>query len=243
VRIVAGKRGYRELNEKIHRVIARGIRSLVLDDVNGQRYICAGVKAGISVRINGTPGNDLGAFMDGPRIEIYGNGQDGIANTMNRGRIVIHGHAGDVLAYGMRGGEVYIRDEVGYRVGIHMKAFRTLMPVLVVGGGARDYLGEYMAGGVIIVLNRGGDGEPAAGFGVGSGAHGGEIFVRGTLAEERLGKELRRVKLTSEDRALLKKYISEYCRYFNVNDASLLKARFSKYVPLSHRPYGKLYAY
>ncbi len=234
---------YRRLNERIHKAYTRGAEKLVLKNVCGQRYICAGVKGNLSVRIEGVPGNDLGAFMDGPSIEVAGNCQDAIANTMNSGRIVVHGHAGDVLAYGMRGGELFIRDNVGYRIGIHMKAFKNLVPVLVIGGTARDYLGEYMAGGIIIVLALDEDSHPPAGFCVGSGAHGGAIYIRGKLRDEQLGKEIRRAKLTSTDHVLLKKHITDFCHVFGIKHSPIIKSRFSKYVPLSHRPYGKLYAY
>ncbi|MCX6357227.1 MAG: hypothetical protein NT045_05030 [Candidatus Aureabacteria bacterium] len=236
--------GYRALNEEIHKALSAGRRDITLEHVLGQRYICAGIKEAIRMRIEGIPGNDLGAFMDGPRIEVMGNGQDAIANTMNGGRIAIHGHAGDVLAYGMRGGELFIRGSVGYRVGIHMKAFRDSVPVLVIGGSARDFLGEYMAGGIIIVLALDSNGIPPAGFCVGSGAHGGVIYIRGSLREEQLGKEIRRVKVTGEDRALLTEQITSFCRTLGIKGAdAILRSRFNKYVPLSHRPYGKLYAY
>ncbi|MCX6354205.1 MAG: hypothetical protein NTZ78_04790 [Candidatus Aureabacteria bacterium] len=235
---------YRSLNEKIHNAISGGAHDITLRNVLGHRYICAGVKGDLRMRIEGIPGNDLGAFMDGPQIEVLGNGQDIIANTMNSGRISVHGNAGDVLGYAMRGGELLIRGNAGYRVGIHMKAFKELMPVLVIGGGVRDFLGEYMAGGIIIVLALEDQSASPAGFGIGSGAHGGVIYVRGSLRENQLGKEIRRMPLTDGDRALLKKYVALFCRTFNLKGSgSILHSRFSKYVPLSHRPYGKLYAY
>ena len=235
---------YRLLNEAIHRAIEHGEREIALDHVNGHRYICAGVKNDVTMKIRGIPGNDLGAFMDGPRIEVFGNGQDAIANTMNKGRIAIHGHAGDVLAYGMRGGELLIRDDAGYRVGIHMKAFRDLVPTIIIGGTVKDFLGEYMAGGIIVVLALDGGGGQPTGFGVGSGAHGGAIYVRGKLDDEQLGKEIRKVSLTKEDHSLLQNKIGDFCKTFGIAEAqSILRSRFSKYVPLSHRPYGKLYAY
>ena len=34
--------------------------------------------------------------MNGPKIVVHGNAQDGSGNTMNEGQIIIHGHAGDV---------------------------------------------------------------------------------------------------------------------------------------------------
>lgn len=242
-RIDAAGLDSRRLNDALHAALGRGEGALSLANVNGQRYICAGVQSPVRVRIEGVPGNDLGAFMDGPRIEVFGNGQDAIANTMNRGRIAVHGHAGDVLAYGMRGGELLVRDSVGYRVGIHMKAFRDLVPRVVIGGKARDFLGEYMAGGVIIVLALCGEGPPA-GYGVGSGAHGGAIYVRGALRPEQLGREVRRIPLTEADRRLLALAVEDFCRTFKAgNPRSIAASRFSKYAPVSHRPYGKLYAY
>jgi glutamate synthase domain-containing protein 3 len=242
-RIDAAAMDSRRLNDAIHGALDAGVKALALDHVNGHRYICAGVKGEVRVEIEGIPGNDLGAFMDGPRIEVKGNGQDAIANTMNRGRIAVHGHAGDVLAYAMRGGELLVRDSVGYRVGIHMKAFRDLVPLIMVGGKARDFLGEYMAGGVIIVLALCGDGPPA-GYGVGSGAHGGAIYVRGRLKPEQLGKEVRPVPFTGVDRALLARHVGDFCRTFGIGrPEEIVRSRFSKYAPVSHRPYGKLYAY
>ena len=40
--------------------------------------------------------------MDGPRIVVHGNAQDGCGNTMNGGEIVVHGRAGDITALSAR---------------------------------------------------------------------------------------------------------------------------------------------
>ena len=71
-----------------------------------------------------------------------------------------------------------IKGNSGYRVGIHMKEFGNVRPTLVIGGTAKDYLGEYMAGGTILVLGIGHGGSPV-GHSVGAGMHGGRIYVRG----------------------------------------------------------------
>ncbi|MFQ5810695.1 MAG: hypothetical protein ACE5JM_13860, partial [Armatimonadota bacterium] len=120
---------YRELNERVRKAIADGETAIELANVNGQRYIADGVEGDARIEIHGVPGNDLGAFMDGPTVVVHGNVQDAIGNTMNGGAIVVHGDAGDVIGYGMRGGRIFVRGHVGYRVGIHMKAFRSQMPV------------------------------------------------------------------------------------------------------------------
>lgn len=117
---------YRKLNSKIRKFLnsSGGNNSTItIKNVLGQRYISDGLRCSASIRIYGTPGNDLGAFMDGPFIEVFGNGQDGIGNTMNSGRIIIHGDAGDILGYSMRGGEIYVEKNIGFRGGIHMKSY------------------------------------------------------------------------------------------------------------------------
>lgn len=63
----------------------------------------------------------------------------------------------------MRGGSIYVQGDAGYRAGIHMKAYRDKVPVLAVGGRAGSFLGEYQAGGYIVVLGLGGDGAPPVG--------------------------------------------------------------------------------
>jgi len=155
---------YRALNEWIRKALAVDIREIVLEQVNGQRYIGDGLSGDVRITVNGTPGNDLGAFMDGPTIEVFGNAQDALGNTMNAGKILIHGHAGDIIGYAMRGGKIFIRGDVGYRVGIHMKAYKDLHPVIIVGGVAQDFLGEYMAGGSIILLGLDADPQKPTSF-------------------------------------------------------------------------------
>ncbi len=82
---------YRELNEKIHQAIRQGAKEITLRNVNGQRYIGDGVRGKIRIEIEGVPGNDLAAFMDGPTVVTSSNAQDAVANTMNTGKVMIHG--------------------------------------------------------------------------------------------------------------------------------------------------------
>ena len=151
-------------------------------------------------------------FMDGPTIEVFGNAQDGVGNTMNGGTIIVHGSAGDVLGYGMRCGRVYIEGDVGYRVGIHMKAYKELRPVLVCGGKARDFFGEYMAGGLLVLLGMDSrlDG-PVVGGHLATGMHGGEIYVRGEVEPWRCGKDVAVFPATEEEMAALGGVLADYC--------------------------------
>lgn len=247
---------YKVLNEKIRQAIKKGYKKIILNNVCGQRYIGDGLRGNdIEIIINGIPGNDLGAFMDGPKIIVNGNAQDGVGNTMNAGEIIIHGDVGDITGHSMRGGRIFVKGNVGYRIGIHMKAYKHLFPVVIVGGTAKDFLGEYMAGGLLVVLglkpqeiknqksNIKNIKNEIVGDFVGTGMHGGLIFIRGRVDERRLGKEVKIINPNNEDTELLKKYLSEYCNYFKLDINKIFKKPFRKLYPYTHRPYGKLYAY
>ena len=237
---------YRELNDAVRAAIADGATAVRLLDVNGQRYIGTGLKTeGVRIEVHGTAGNDLATFMDGPTVEVFGNAQDGVGNTMNSGRVIVHGDAGDVLGYGMRGGEVFVKGDVGYRVGIHMEAYENLVPIMVCGGKARDFFGEYMAGGMLVLLgmNTQFPEQPLVGGFVGAGMHGGVIYLRGSVEPWQCGAEVGVSEAKEEDLAELRPVIEEYAQAMSMDAEEILSAPFTKLVPFSHRPYGKLYAY
>ncbi|MEA3306000.1 MAG: hypothetical protein U9R52_04215, partial [Candidatus Omnitrophota bacterium] len=221
MRIDAKGMYYKKLNELIYQAACNGEKDIILDNVNGQRYIGDGLTGDIRIVVNGVPGNDLAAFMDGPTIIVNSNGQDGICNTMNTGRVTVHGDVGDIVGHSMRGGRVYIKGNVGYRVGIHMKSYKDLYPVIITGGCAGDFLGEYMAGGVIIILgldreeikDRGL--QPIVGNYVGTGMHGGAIYIRGNVEEYQLGKEVKAAELDKKGIREIKGYLKEYCNDFS----------------------------
>src|SRR3989337_80257 len=154
---------YRELNSKVRDAVSKGEKEILLKNVNGQYYIGDGLQGDVKITIEGVPGNDLAPFLEGPPMIIKANAQDNIGNTMNSGKVVVHGNAGDVLGYGMRGGKLHIRGDVGYRVGIHMKGYKKQMPVIISGGSAGDFFGQYMAGGVLVLLGLSNDGEALVG--------------------------------------------------------------------------------
>ncbi|MBA4370040.1 MAG: hypothetical protein C0418_00475 [Coriobacteriaceae bacterium] len=236
---------YRQLNEAVRRAYADGAKKVVLENVNGQRYIGNGITGkDLKIEVRGTAGNDMAMFMNGPTVEVFGNAQDGVSNTMNAGTVIVHGDAGDVLGYGMRGGRVFIKGDVGYRVGIHMKAYEGLVPAMVCGGKARDFFGEYMAGGMLVLLGMNSQFEgPLVGGYLGTGMHGGVIYVRGEVEPWQTGKEVGVFEASAEDMAELKPVLEEYCAAQGMDLAEVLSVPFTKLVPVSHRPYGKLYAY
>jgi glutamate synthase domain-containing protein 3 len=235
---------YRELNARLRGVISNGTRKVELHNVYGQRYIGTDLDKPVEIEIFGTPGNDLGAFMDGPKIIVHGNAQDGCGNTMNSGEIIVHGHAGDITGLSARGGKIFIRDDIGYRGGIHMKEYQSKNPVVVIGGTAQDFVGEYMAGGILILLGLNlGEGEYHKARFIGTGMHGGVIYLRGNVKEYQLGKEVGTAPLEEKDFQLLQKLVSEFAAHFGYKPAEILKHDFIKLFPRWLRPYGRLYAY
>lgn len=243
MKIEARGHDFKELNELIHAAVNAGNKMITLENVNGQRYIGCGLAGDVKIQVNGVPGNDMAAFMDGPQITVRNNAQDAIGNTMNSGEVIVHGAAGDVLGYGMRGGRLFIKGDVGYRVGIHMKSYKEDLPVIIVGGTAGDFLGEYMAGGILIVLGLDAKGTPLAGDFVGTGMHGGTIYLRGKVEDYQLGKEVKAKKLDSTDMKIIKVYIADFCKTFKLKINDVMSEDFIKLEPHSHRPYGTIYAY
>lgn len=296
--IVVDARGHltRELNSYLLSQVRAGARRLRVENLTGQRYIGtnlgtgagAGAGAGtagatnpgsdtgtnrgtaaVKLRLYGTPGNDLGAFLDGPEIEVMGNAQDGVGNTMNRGRIVIHGNAGDILAMSARGGEIFVRGKVGYRACLHMKEYEGRGPLVVVGGTAQDFFGEYMAGGTAVLLGLGlelglgprsdpGEAAPrrdaAASLPVhkilylATGMHGGRIYIRGEFDRTDLGSQVDVAPVNGpENEPILAHALDEFTRIFadtlSDGERQLLAAGpYYRLQPKGKRPYGRMYA-
>jgi glutamate synthase domain-containing protein 3 len=163
---------------------------------------------------------------------------------MNNGEIIVHGHAGDIVGLAARGGKIFVREDVGYRAGIHMKEFKEKKPIVVIGGTAQDFLAEYMAGGILILLGLTlkGDQSHAVNF-IGTGMHGGVIYLRGMVQDHQLGKEVGKAELDEKDSQVLQGFVTESAAHFSCSADEILSQRFIKLFPLHLRPYGRLYAY
>ncbi|MDO9036255.1 MAG: hypothetical protein Q7U51_13780 [Methanoregula sp.] len=243
VRIDAHRLHYTPLNQKIRAAIADGATEIIIDNVLGQRFIGDGVRGdGVTITVNGVPGGDLGMFMSGPTIIVNGNADHAPGNTMDKGKVIIYGSAGDAVAHSMRGGRVYVRDNIGYRGGIHMKQYMEKRPILVVGGSARAFLGEYMAGGLLIVLGLTGI-TPISERGVGSGIHGGEILVRGPVDGLHLGVGAKQTPATEEQKVMIKPIIEDFAKQFGLDPAPLLASDYTRISPASARPFANKYTW
>jgi glutamate synthase domain-containing protein 3 len=243
VRIDAKDLDYTPLNQQIRAAVADGVKEIVLDNVLGQRFIGDGLRGdGVTITINGVPGGDLAMFMSGPTVIVNGNADHAPGNTMDRGKVIIHGSAGDAVAHSMRGGRVYVRDNIGYRGGIHMKQYLEKRPILVVGGSARAFLGEYMAGGLVIVLGLNSI-APVSERGIGSGIHGGEIIIRGMVDEKNLGVGAKQKPITTREREAIMPVIMDFAHEFGIEDDCFCKDTYTRIVPSSARPFANKYTW
>jgi len=237
---------YRALNDMIREAVSAGAEQIELLNVNGQRYIATGIRGQATIHVHGVPGNDLAALADGPQVVVHNNAQDAVGNTLNAGRVVVHGDAGDVVGYGMRGGKVFVRGDVGYRVGIHMKSSPRQSPLLVVGGTAADFLGEYQAGGRLVVLGLTTDAArrgTVVGDYCGTGMHGGVIYLRGEPNRNHIATRFVAIK-EADDEAMadLEPALREFCELFDYDLAAVLNDRFWVVRPFSHKPFAGSYA-
>jgi glutamate synthase domain-containing protein 3 len=238
----------KELNDRLRDLMLSGVKKVNIINVCGQRYIGTRLytpqRLKMEIEIFGTPGNDLAAFLYGHKITVHGNAQDGVGNTMDGGEIIVKGRAGDVLGFSMRGGEIYVRDNCGYRTALHMKEYEDKRPVLVVGGSAQDFLSEYMAGGIVILLDLYGQ-THKANF-IGTGMHGGVIYLRGHVEPSQVGGQVDISPIDEADRAVLDQYVSRFVERFpdiGKSREEILNSQFVRLTPKSKRPYSNLYAY
>ena len=224
---------------QINRALA-GRADWDIENCLGQRFLAAGM-AEKHITIHGIPGNALGAYLNGAEITVYGNAQDAVGDTMNEGKIIIHGNVGDAAGYAMRGGKIFVRGNAGYRTGIHMKAYRQKHPVLVIGGRAGSFFGEYLAGGTLVVLGLHTDGKPIVSNFPGAGMHGGRMFIRSDCADIRFPKQVTHRPAGEEDLRDLKPILEEYCACFGLDAEALLSAPFTLVTPDSANPYKQMY--
>jgi glutamate synthase domain-containing protein 3 len=158
--------------------------------------------------------------------------------------IIVEGDIRDIAGYAMRGGKIWVKGDVSYRVGIHMKSYLDDYPVTMIGGSSRDFLGEYMAGGLIVVLGLGYDSNcsPVGKF-IASGMNGGKLFIRGRFQPEQAGPGIGIEKPTPEDFDEINLYLQEFSTDLSLEIPELKCDDFVKVFPTTTRPYGRVYAY
>lgn len=234
--INAKELNYDELNEQIR----QAGEECTIEECLGQRFIAAGMN-NKKIEIHGIPGNAMGAYLNGATIEVKSNAQDAVGDTMNEGMIRIHGNIGDAAGYAMRGGAIYVKGNAGYRAGIHMKAYKDKKPVMVIGGRTGSFLGEYQAGGYIVVLGLHQDGKPIVGNFPCTGMHGGKMFLRSNGEGIKFPAQVNVEKASASDKEEISAFIKNYCDYFGADYESIMNDEFVVISPDSGNPYKQMY--
>lgn len=227
-----------------HRAINEAIRAAggdcTVTGCRGQRFIGAGMDRG-RITIEGVPGNALGAYLNGACITVLGNAQDAVGDTMNEGSITVHGSLGDAAGYAMRGGRIFVKGGAGYRAGVHMKAYEDKSPVMVIGGRAGSFLGEYQAGGDIIVLGLGAGDSPLTGFFPCTGMHGGRVYLRSDCRGMAFPGQVTARPADDKDLEEIAGALREFCALFGYDPGQVLDAPFTLVTPDSGNPYRQMY--
>ena len=220
--------------------IAAQTGNITISNCLGQRFIAAGM-SGQHIRITGVPGNAMGAYLNGATIETEGNAQDAVGDTMNDGLIAVHGSIGDTAGYAMRGGRIYVKGNAGYRAGVHMKEYHDRLPVMIIGGRAGSFLGEYQAGGLIAVLGLHADDKPIVSNFPCTGMHGGKLFLRSDCKNILFPQQVTTHLATEEELVLIKPFLREFCNLFAYDYETVMDAAFTVVSPDSRNPYKQLY--
>ncbi|MBQ3864577.1 MAG: glutamate synthase [Clostridia bacterium] len=227
-----------------HKALNEAIRQAgddcTITECRGQRFIAAGM-SGKTIEICGIPGNALAAYLNGATIVVRGNAQDAVGDTMNDGTVIVHGNIGDAAGYAMRGGKIYVRGNAGYRSGIHMKAYQDKFPVIVIGGRAGSFLGEYQAGGLIIVLNLQNPDGPIVGHFPCTGMHGGKMFLRSDCQNVVFPEQVTAKSADGDDLQEISPYIRAFCEQFGYDPEQILSSPFTVVTPDTQNPYKRMY--
>lgn len=239
MKVTANIMHYKELNDMIRE---SEDKTITIDNCIGQRFIGSGLD-GKEIIINGTPGNALGAYLNGSKIIVNGNVQDAVGDTMNTGEIIVHGSSGDATGYAMRGGKIFVEGNTGYRAGIHMKAYKEKVPVLVIGGTAGSFLGEYQAGGIIVVLGLESTGKIPVGDFCGTGMHGGKMFLRCEELPSDLPPQVVSKTALKEDLEEILPVIKEFCIEFDKDFNNIINSHFFVLSADTKNPYKQLYTH
>ncbi|HUK74935.1 MAG TPA: hypothetical protein VLU99_04015 [Nitrososphaerales archaeon] len=186
--------GFGDINEFLRKAYRSGSEVARIENVSGQRYIGMGfstkqedgTRKKFKVELHGYPGNCLANLNDGVSYEVFGNVSDDLADTMHAGSVVVHGSARDVAGQTLQGGYIFVRGSVGNRAAIQMREYKQARPFFIIGETADDYLGEYMAGGILAVLNLSNSDRPVGKFAA-TGLVGGTLYIRGEVDPTQLG--------------------------------------------------------
>lgn len=214
----------RVLEEMIHQHVKDGHTRLEIEGFGqhgiGGRLWNADSNNQISIRITGQSGQRTGSLGNAnTNIEIMGPASDDIGWLNAGAQIVVHGHASNGVMNGAAQGKVFVSGSIGAR-GMTMTKHnpRFEPPELWVLGTAGDYFGEFMAGGIAVVL---GHNASSAAEILGHrplvGMVGGSVFVHGKVTDFSQ-KDAKEVAISNEKWEWLMENLTGFLNKINQGD-------------------------
>ena len=122
-----------------------------------------------------------------------------------------------------------------------MKAYGDRVPVMVIGGRAGSFLGEYQAGGRIVVLGLTGQERPIVGNFPCTGMHGGAVYLRSDCRDILFPGQVTARPAGPEDLAQIRPSVETFCHLFGQDAEEILGAPFTVVTPDSQNPYRQMY--
>jgi len=101
-------------------------------------------------------------------------------------------------------------------------------------------LGEYLAGGLIVVLGIDSEDVPVWYF-TGTGMHGGKIFIRTDKELSGLPAQVSEKVADNDELQEIAPYVSEFAGLFGMDAKKLMKDRYYVLKPNAKNPYKQLY--
>ena len=112
---------------------------------------------------------------------------------------------------------------------------------MIIGGCAGSFLGEYQAGGILIVLGLQEDHHPIIGNFPCTGMHGGKLFLRGDCRNLKFPPQVMADIASFEDLQGIMDDLKEYCSDFHYDLKTILSSPFTLVTPNSKNPYKQMY--
>ncbi|MFO1066637.1 MAG: hypothetical protein U0892_22485 [Pirellulales bacterium] len=151
----------------------------------GQSNLACGIRSPIKVNVKGNCGLFFGLLNDGAEIDVEGDVGPACGHSMTGGGILVRGHAGHSLAAFARGGFIGVHGTARERCGLYLDGAD-----VVVRQVAGREAGYGMRSGNLVLGN-----DTAEGLG--RGATGGTIYLRGAAAS--VAPSLREVRMKDSD--------------------------------------------
>ncbi len=184
VKIEAGKRHIREVNQDIQAALVKG-EAVTVTETLSRHNLGVGLPEKGEITFEGSVGYYCGGLNTGTKVNIQRNAGWAVGEGMSDGHITVGGYAGMSCGAAMMGGTIHVKGDAGPRCGVAMKGGN------IVVEGKIGYQSGFMAHrGKIIAL--GGAGESCA-----DALWEGEVWVAGPVNS--YGVDVKVIEPTAEE--------------------------------------------